>query len=109
MCFWCWLKLNVFIYLHQDSDDEENEEENDEKPSMRTEFAVRSPSPPAEDSEPEMTEEEREFQLVSMTCHNILAPYIFIINVAQSKSVFFISPVDGHYKNAADRNPPWGH
>lgn len=31
---------------------------------MKKEFSHRSPSPPAEDSEPEMTEEEKEFQLV---------------------------------------------
>lgn len=31
---------------------------------MKKEFSHRSPSPPAEDSEPEMTDEEKEFQLV---------------------------------------------
>lgn len=49
----------------QDSDDEANEEDDTlEKPAMKKEFSHRSPSPPAEDSEPEMTEEEKEFQLV---------------------------------------------
>lgn len=51
--------------LHQDSDDEGNDDnEEEEKPSIKKEFSVRSPSPLAEDSEPEMTEEEKEFQLV---------------------------------------------
>lgn len=49
----------------QDSDDEANDEDDTlEKPAMKKEFSHRSPSPPAEDSEPEMTEEEKEFQLV---------------------------------------------
>ena len=52
--------------MHQDSDDEENDD-NEEKASIKKEFSGRSPSPPAEDSEPEMTEEEKEFQLVSLT------------------------------------------
>lgn len=53
---------------HQDSDDEGNDDnEEEEKPPTKKEFTVRSPSPPAEDSEPEMTEEEKEFQLVR-TC-----------------------------------------
>ncbi|CAB1423511.1 unnamed protein product [Pleuronectes platessa] len=51
-----------------DSDDEGNEDNNDEaKPVIKREFSVRSPSPPAEDSEPEMTEEEKEFQLMIIT------------------------------------------
>ncbi|XP_077455379.1 arginine/serine-rich protein PNISR [Stigmatopora argus] len=49
-----------------DSDDEANEE-NEEKPPVKKEFFMRSPSPPAEDSEPEMTEEEKEFQLMVIT------------------------------------------
>ncbi|XP_056142000.1 arginine/serine-rich protein PNISR isoform X2 [Lampris incognitus] len=49
-----------------DSDDEE-ENEDDEKASIKKEFASRSPSPLPEDSEPEMTEEEREFQLMVLT------------------------------------------
>lgn len=49
----------------QDSDDEANDDDDTlEKPAMKKEFSHRSPSPPAEDSEPEMTEEEKEFQLV---------------------------------------------
>lgn len=49
----------------QDSDDEANDDDDVlEKPAMKKEFSHRSPSPPAEDSEPEMTEEEKEFQLV---------------------------------------------
>nr|XP_057909556.1 arginine/serine-rich protein PNISR isoform X2 [Doryrhamphus excisus] len=47
-----------------DSDDEDNYEE---KPPVQKEFFVRSPSPPAEESEPEMTEEEKEFQLMIIT------------------------------------------
>ncbi|XP_062254689.1 arginine/serine-rich protein PNISR isoform X5 [Platichthys flesus] len=51
-----------------DSDDEGNDDNNDEaKPVIKREFSVRSPSPPAEDSEPEMTEEEKEFQLMIIT------------------------------------------
>lgn len=51
--------------LHQDSDDEANDDnDEEEKPSIKKEFSVRSPSPLAEDSEPEMTEEEKEFHLV---------------------------------------------
>lgn len=53
--------------VHQDSDDEGNYNDDDEeKPSIKKEFSGRSPSPAAEDSEPEMTEEEKEFQLVSL-------------------------------------------
>lgn len=63
-----WLKCNLCFCLHQDSDDEGNDDnDNEEKPSTKKEFSGRSPSPPAEDSEPEMTEEEKEFQLVSLT------------------------------------------
>lgn len=51
-----------------DSDDEGNDDNDDvEKGSMKKEFPGRSPSPPAEDSEPEMTEEEKEFQLMIIT------------------------------------------
>ncbi len=53
--------------LHQDSDDEGNDGDDEEKTSMKKDFSGRSPSPPAEDSEPEMTEEEKAFQLVSLT------------------------------------------
>lgn len=53
----------AYFHLHQDSDDEGNDDD-EEKPPMKKEFSVRSPSPSAEDSEPEMTEEEKEFQLV---------------------------------------------
>lgn len=60
--------LCLCVCLHQDSDDEGNDDNDDEeKTSMKKEFSGRSPSPPAEDSEPEMTDEEREFQLVSLT------------------------------------------
>lgn len=62
-------KLALCFCSYQDSDDEGNDGHDDEeKPSVKKEFTVRSPSPPAEDSEPEMTEEEKEFQLVSLTC-----------------------------------------
>lgn len=58
----------VYFCLHQDSDDEGNDDnDDDEKTTVKKEFSGRSPSPPAEDSEPEMTEEEKEFQLVSVT------------------------------------------
>lgn len=51
-----------------DSDDEGNDDNDDEeKILIKKEFSVRSPSPPAEDSDPEMTEEEKEFQLMMMT------------------------------------------
>uniref|UniRef100_A0A8P4KG38 PNN-interacting serine/arginine-rich protein n=1 Tax=Dicentrarchus labrax TaxID=13489 RepID=A0A8P4KG38_DICLA len=51
-----------------DSDDEGNDDNDDEeKTSMKKEFSGRSPSPAAEDSEPEMTEEEKEFQLMIIT------------------------------------------
>ncbi|KAI4810847.1 hypothetical protein KUCAC02_013775 [Chaenocephalus aceratus] len=51
-----------------DSDDEGNYNDDDEeKPSIKKEFSGRSPSPAAEDSEPEMTEEEKEFQLMFIT------------------------------------------
>lgn len=51
-----------------DSDDEGNDDnDNEEKISLKKAFSARSPSPPAEDSEPEMTEEEKEFQLMVMT------------------------------------------
>lgn len=49
-----------------DSDDEANDDD-DEKVSIKKESSGRSPSPPAEDSEPEMTEEEKEFQLMIIT------------------------------------------
>ncbi|XP_061772419.1 arginine/serine-rich protein PNISR isoform X2 [Nerophis ophidion] len=48
-----------------DSDDEDNIYE--EKSSVEKEFYVRSPSPTAEESEPEMTDEEKEFQLMIIT------------------------------------------
>uniref|UniRef100_A0AAY4ALP4 Arginine/serine-rich protein PNISR n=1 Tax=Denticeps clupeoides TaxID=299321 RepID=A0AAY4ALP4_9TELE len=52
-----------------DSDDEDGEEgEPDEAPAQKPEFSSRSPSPARdEQSEPEMTEEEREFQLMLIT------------------------------------------
>ncbi|CDQ73495.1 unnamed protein product [Oncorhynchus mykiss] len=55
-----------------DSDDEEGDEEEREDEdrvlTRKQELASRSPSPPLEDqSEPEMTEEEREFQLMIVT------------------------------------------
>lgn len=57
--------MNPCFLLHQDSDDEGNDDNDDEeKPAMKKDFCGRSPSPPVEDSEPEMTEEEKEFQLV---------------------------------------------
>lgn len=57
--------LNRCSHLPQDSDDEGNDDADEEQAAVKKEFAGRSPSPPAEDSEPEMTEEEKEFQLVS--------------------------------------------
>lgn len=42
--------------------------EAEEKPAIKKELSGRSPSPPVEDSEPEMTEEEKEFHLVWMIC-----------------------------------------
>lgn len=63
----CTLTLSLCLFPDQDSDDEGNDGNDDEeKPSVKKEFSARSPSPQAEDSEPEMTEEEKEFQLVSM-------------------------------------------
>uniref|UniRef100_A0A8C7WZQ9 PNN-interacting serine/arginine-rich protein n=1 Tax=Oryzias sinensis TaxID=183150 RepID=A0A8C7WZQ9_9TELE len=51
-----------------DSDDEGNEDvEKEEKPPVKREFAVRSPSPPAEDSEPELTEDLKEEVLMGIT------------------------------------------
>ncbi|XP_035280423.1 arginine/serine-rich protein PNISR isoform X3 [Anguilla anguilla] len=51
-----------------DDEDEEQEEEEVRAPVRKKEFVSRSPSPPVEDqSEPEMTEEEREFQLMLLT------------------------------------------
>uniref|UniRef100_A0A672ZF79 PNN-interacting serine/arginine-rich protein n=1 Tax=Sphaeramia orbicularis TaxID=375764 RepID=A0A672ZF79_9TELE len=50
-----------------DSDDEGNDDDAEDKTSMRKEFTGRSPSPPAEDSESEMTDEEKEFQLMLIT------------------------------------------
>ncbi|KAK7886481.1 hypothetical protein WMY93_026102 [Mugilogobius chulae] len=49
-----------------DSDDEGNDESAVDK-TIKKEFTSRSPSPAAEDSEPEMTEEEKEFQLMVIT------------------------------------------
>uniref|UniRef100_A0A8C5E737 PNISR n=1 Tax=Gouania willdenowi TaxID=441366 RepID=A0A8C5E737_GOUWI len=51
-----------------DSDDEGfDDNDGEEKLSVKKEFPGRSPSPPAEDSEPEMTDEEKEFHLMVMT------------------------------------------
>lgn len=50
-----------------DSDDEGNDDNVEESASLKKEFSSRSPSPPADDSEPEMTEEEKEFQLMIIT------------------------------------------
>lgn len=66
----CWLftveHFVVLWELFQDSDDEGNEDEDkEEKPSDKREFVMRSPSPPAEDSEPELTEDLKEELLVS--------------------------------------------
>lgn len=46
--------------------------EAEEKPVIKKELPGRSPSPPLEDSEPEMTEEEKEFHLVWMICFHVL-------------------------------------
>lgn len=73
-CALCWLNSIPCFCLPQDSDDEGNDDNDDvEKGSMKKEFPGRSPSPPAEDSEPEMTEEEKEFQLVSLTIQMIFS------------------------------------
>ncbi|XP_076136313.1 arginine/serine-rich protein PNISR isoform X5 [Alosa pseudoharengus] len=54
-----------------DSDDEDGEDEDGDRDGIlkrKSEFASRSPSPSHEDqSEPEMTEEERDFQLMVLT------------------------------------------
>uniref|UniRef100_A0A8C6MJS6 PNN-interacting serine/arginine-rich protein n=1 Tax=Nothobranchius furzeri TaxID=105023 RepID=A0A8C6MJS6_NOTFU len=50
-----------------DSDDEGNDHEDDEKISVKKEFPVKSPSPPAEDSEPEMSEDLKEELLMGLT------------------------------------------
>lgn len=46
--------------------------EAEEKPAINKELSCRSPSPPLEDSEPEMTEEEKEFHLVWIICFHVL-------------------------------------
>lgn len=51
-------------FYNQDSDDEGNDNDENEKISIKREFPVRSPSPPAEDSDPEMSEELKEELLV---------------------------------------------
>lgn len=57
----------LLLCWDQDSDDEGNDDiDNEEKMSVKREFSVRSPSPPAEDSETEMTEELKEELLVSL-------------------------------------------
>lgn len=55
----------------QDSDEEEEEEggEEEQPPPRKPELVRSSPSPSHEEqSEPEMTEEEREYQLVCWSC-----------------------------------------
>lgn len=54
---------------------------------MKKEFSARSPSPPAEDSEPEMTEEEKEIHLVSMMFERsfIFCPDTVIVDTAMSE------------------------
>lgn len=78
---------------------------------MKKEFSGRSPSPPVEDSEPEMTDEEKEFQLVSLTncCWFIyLSEDLFkALNSLCIRCVFL--SLDGHHKNTSDRDPSWGH
>lgn len=73
---------------------------------MRKEFSHRSPSPPAEDSEPEMTEEEKEFQLV---CAFTIV-FKFLLHVAYKvcfseapfiHSFIFDIFLDDHHKNPA--------
>lgn len=84
--------------------------EKEEKPPVKREFAVRSPSPPAEDSEPELTEDLKEEVLVSAfsafkqtaSLKKILMNvsfYIFLLNLL----------IDGHHQNPPDRNPAWSH
>lgn len=50
-----------------DSDDEGNDDNVEDRTAMKKDFSSRSPSPAAEDSEPEMTEEEKEFHLMIIT------------------------------------------
>ncbi|KAL4657454.1 hypothetical protein GN956_G4941 [Arapaima gigas] len=51
-----------------DDDNEEDEEEVERAPARKQDFVKKSPSPTHEDqSEPEMTDEEREFQLMMLT------------------------------------------
>lgn len=62
----------LLTFENQDSDDEGNDEhESEEKITVKREFTVRSPSPPAEDSEPELTDELKEELLVGSSCHII--------------------------------------
>lgn len=81
--------------LHQDSDDEGNDDNDaEEKPVIQREFIGRSPSPPPDDSEPEMTEEEKEFQLVGV----LLRIFLCILTVASiyanvKQWGFFLPPV----------------
>lgn len=78
----CLLNICPCFCLFQDSDDEGNDYNDDEeKTSMKKEFLGRSPSPPAEDSEPEMTEEEKEFQLVSLAIQMYLFCMYTILNI----------------------------
>lgn len=96
----------------QDSDDEANDDSDTlEKPAMKKEFSHRSPSPPAEDSEPEMTEEEKEFQLVcSLNNLSIVISYAFrVCNTHELFSPFWTMFLDDHHKNSSDGDPVGSH
>lgn len=99
----------------QDSDDEASDDDDTlEKPAMKKEFSHRSPSPPAEDSEPEMTEEEKEFQLVCA----VEIVFLLLLHVAsrvcllQQRLHSFIHLgylLDDHHKNPSDGDPFGGY
>lgn len=112
-----------YVCLHvslQDSDDEANDDEDTfEKPPVKKEFSHRSPSPPAEDSEPEMTEEEKEFQLVCaveiffpLLLHVAYRVWFLQQNISIHSSMYsfwmFIF-LDDHHKNPSDGDPFGGY
>lgn len=89
---------------------------------MKKEFSHRSPSPPAEDSEPEMTEEEKEFQLVCAV--EIVFPLLLHVacrvffSSAKYNHSFIHSSIysfwmiifsDDHHKNPSDGDPFGGY
>lgn len=96
--------------FHQDSDDEGNDDnDEEEKPSAKKEFMVRSPSPPAEDSEPEMTEEEKEFQLVRTVCSLRSFTLRLCRGLSENDGLLCPLPSDDYHKDPSDRDPSRGH